>query len=70
MILMISIRLMIMPSYARQFAYRLPGFPDDPYGFSSEERLRWSEPSIKYLVNSEDISYLADLRFENGEPIF
>jgi integral membrane protein (TIGR01906 family) len=69
MILMISIRFLIMPSYAR-FAYRLPDFPDDPYGFSSEERLRWSEPSISFLVNTEDLSYLADLRFEDGEPIF
>lgn len=68
-ILMVSIRLLIMPSFTR-LAYRLPGFPDDPYGFSSDDRLRWSEPSIKYLVNTEDISYLADLTFENGEPIY
>lgn len=68
-LLMISIRLLIMPSYV-QFAYRLPNFPDDPYGFSSEERLTWSKPSISYLVNSEDTSYLADLRFEGGEPVF
>lgn len=68
-ILMFSIRLLITPSFAR-LAYRLPGFPDDPYGFSADDRLLWSEPSIKYLVNSEVISYLADLTFENGEPIF
>ena len=68
-ILMFSIRLLITPSFAR-LAYRLPGFPDDPYGFSADDRLLWSEPSIKYLVNSEEISYLADLTFENGEPIF
>jgi len=68
-ILMIAIRLLIMPSYAR-FAYRLPGFPPDPYGFSAQDRLRWSEPSIRYLVNSENISYLSELRFDDGEPIF
>jgi integral membrane protein (TIGR01906 family) len=68
-ILMFSIRLMITPGFAR-LAYRLPGFPDDPYGFSAEDRLLWAEPSIKYLVNSEDISYLANLTFEDGEPIF
>jgi len=68
-ILMIAIRLLLMPSYAR-FAYRLPGFPEDPYGFSAQDRLQWSEPSILYLVNSEEISYLSDLRFDNGEPIY
>jgi len=68
-ILMIAIRLLIMPSFARM-AYRLPGFPADPYGFTQEDRMRWSEPSINYLVNAEDISYLSSLAFENGDPIF
>lgn len=68
-ILMIAIRLLIMPSYA-QMAYRLPGFPADPYGFTQEDRLRWSEPSINYLVNAEDITFLSSLAFENGDPIF
>jgi integral membrane protein (TIGR01906 family) len=68
-ILMVAIRLLIMPAYAR-FAYSLPQFPDDPFGFSLSDRLRWSEPSIKYLVNNEDITYLADLTFADGEPIF
>ena len=68
-VLMLAIRILIMPSYA-QFAYSLPGFPDDPYGFSAENRLDWSRPSIVYLVNTEDISYLSDLNFDDGEPIF
>ncbi len=68
-ILMVSIRLLITPTFAR-VAYRLPAFPDDPYGFSAEDRLRWSEPSIKYLVNSSDITYLSALAFEDGEPIY
>ena len=68
-ILMMAIRVLIVPSYA-QFAYQLPGFPTDPYGFSLEDRLNWSRPSIAYLVNTEDISYLAELTFDNGEPIY
>ena len=68
-ILMLSVRLLITPVFA-QVEYRLPGFPDDPYGFTLEDRLRWSEPSIKYLVNSEGISYLSTLTFEDGEPIY
>lgn len=68
-ILMLSIRMLITPYYAA-FAYSLPNFPDDPYGFTSEDRLRWSRPSIRYLINNEDISYLSDLNFANGQPIF
>lgn len=68
-ILMISVRILISPLFA-QIEYQLPGFPEDPFGFTLEDRLRWSEPSIKYLVNSEGIGYLESLRFENGEPIY
>ncbi len=68
-VLMISIRILISPLFA-QIEYRMPGFPEDPYGFSFEDRLRWSEPSIKYLVNSKGIDYLESLRFDNGDPIY
>jgi integral membrane protein (TIGR01906 family) len=68
-LLMVSIRLMITPLYAR-FEYNLPGFPEDDYGFTLDDRLKWSEPSIVFLVNSADISYLGSLSFENGEPIY
>lgn len=68
-ILMFSIRIMITPIFP-QIEYRLPGFPEDPYGFSMEDRLKWAEPSITYLVNSEDVSYLGNLTFVDGAPIF
>jgi len=68
-LLMISIRLLITPLFAR-FEYNLPGFPEDPYGFSLEDRLKWAEPTIDYLVNSADISYIGTLTFEDGEPIY
>ena len=68
-LLMLSIRIMITPVFA-QVEYRMPGFPQDPYGFTMEERLQWAKPSINYLVNTQDISYLERLRFEDGEAIF
>ncbi|MDY6847370.1 MAG: TIGR01906 family membrane protein [Chloroflexota bacterium] len=68
-ILMIVVRLLITPLFARA-AYNLPGFPDDPFGFTLQDRLRWSEPSIRYLVNNEDIDYLESLSFDDGTPIF
>ena len=68
-ILMLAVRLLITPTFA-QIEYRLPGFPEDPFGFSMTDRLRWSEPAINYLVNSEDITFLEDLTFEDGVPLF
>jgi integral membrane protein (TIGR01906 family) len=68
-ILMVSIRLLISPLFA-QIEYRLPGFPDDPFGFTMQDRLHWSKPTIEYLVNSEDIGALKSLSFEDGSPIF
>jgi integral membrane protein (TIGR01906 family) len=68
-LLMMSIRLMITPAYP-QIEYRMPGFPEDPFGFTLDDRLRWSEPAINYLVNNEPISYLSSLDFEDGQPLF
>lgn len=68
-LLMLSIRVLITPLFP-QIEYRLPGFPDDPYGFSLEDRLKWSAPSIRYLVNFEDVAYLGNLQFEDGEALF
>jgi integral membrane protein (TIGR01906 family) len=66
---MLTIRLLITPLFA-QVAYRLPGFPIDPYGFTQSDRLKWSEPTISYLVNNNDISALEELEFEDGAPIY
>ncbi len=68
-ILMLSVRIMITPVFAR-VEYSMPNFPKDPFGFSLEERLIWSEPSIKYLVNNEGIEFLQELNFDDGEPVF
>ncbi len=68
-ILMLSIRIMISPLFP-QVEYRMPGFPDDPFGFTLEDRLAWSAPSINYLVNNEGIDYLANLTFEDGSQIY
>lgn len=64
-----AVRLMLTPAFLR-IEYSLPNFPPDGYGFTQQERLYWGPFAVKYLLNSADISYLADLRFENGEPVF
>jgi integral membrane protein (TIGR01906 family) len=68
-LLMTAIRLLITPLYP-QIEYRMPGFPQDPYGFTLADRLKWSAPSLDYLLNNKNITYLSDLRFADGTPIY
>ncbi len=64
-----ALRLLLSPLFL-QVEYRMPGFPDDPYGFTREDRLRWAPFAVEYLVNREGISYLGDLRFDDGTPLY
>lgn len=68
-LMMTAIRVLITPLYA-QVIYRMPYFPDDPYGFTLEDRLKWSRISIDYLVNDAGIEFLADQRLEDGAPLY
>ncbi len=52
-----------------QIEYRLPGFPQDRYGFTLEDRLYWSAIDIEYLLNGEGIDYFDDFRLEDGSPM-
>ncbi|MBN2555397.1 MAG: TIGR01906 family membrane protein [Anaerolineales bacterium] len=49
--------------------YRLPGFPQDSYGFSQAERIEWSAVDLAYLLNDADISYFDGYRLEDGTPM-
>ncbi|HLE14674.1 MAG TPA: TIGR01906 family membrane protein, partial [Anaerolineales bacterium] len=64
-----AVRLLVTPAFV-QLEYRTPGFPDDPYGFSREERLYWSDIAREYLLNDAGIEFLGDLRFEDGSPVY
>lgn len=63
------VRGLLIPMFL-QFEYNLPGFPDDPYGFTKNDRLFWSRIDLDYLLNPEGISFLADLKFANGEAVY
>jgi integral membrane protein (TIGR01906 family) len=65
----LGLRLLLTPVFL-QIEYRLPGFPADEYGFTLEDRLRYARPSLEYLLNDADISYLGDLRFPEGGQVF
>ena len=64
-----AVRLIMTPQFPA-LEYQRPGFPVDPYGFGDEERTKWSAFAVRYLVNDADISYLEQLRFEDGRPLY
>ena len=64
-----ALRILLSPIYFN-VEYRMPYFPVDEYGMTQEERLQWAPYAVEYLVNSADISYLGDLQFENGAPLY
>jgi integral membrane protein (TIGR01906 family) len=68
-LIMTSIRV-LFAHWFLDLEYRAPGFPPDPYGFTLADRLHWGKLSMDYLFNSSGISFLADLKFADGTPIY
>jgi len=65
----LGLRVLLTPLFL-QVEYNMPYFPPDEYGFTKEDRLKWAPYALDYLVNNEDISYLGDLEFEDGTPLY
>jgi integral membrane protein (TIGR01906 family) len=68
MLVLLSVRL-VMTEQFLQIEYNRPGFPEDSYGFTTEDRLEYGPYGVLYLTNNEPISYLADLEI-NGATAF
>ena len=68
-IVLVTVRLFLSPLFL-PFEYNRPGFPADPYGFTTQERMHWARLTLDYMYNSADISFLEDLHFEDGTPIY
>lgn len=65
----LAIRVLLTPLFYR-LEYSMPYFPQDEYGFTTEDRLKWAPYAVNYLINETDISYLGDLRFDDGTPLY
>jgi integral membrane protein (TIGR01906 family) len=64
-----AVRVLLSPFYYT-IEYNMPYFPPDEYGMTREERLRWAPYAVDYLVNDADISYLGDLKFDDGSELY
>ncbi len=69
LVVMIFVRLIMSPLFL-QFEYNRLGFPEDYYGFTSQDRLTYAPYAIQYLLNGDDISFLGDLRFPDGTEMY
>jgi integral membrane protein (TIGR01906 family) len=70
LLVLFAVRLVMTDAFVI-FEYLRPGFPEDVYGFTTEDRMNYGLFPLRYLLNGEDISYLSDLEFdETGLPLF
>ena len=65
----LGLRVLLTPLFLK-IEYNMPYFPPDDYGFTKADRLKWAPYALDYLVNSTDISYLGDLKFDDGSPLY
>lgn len=65
----LGVRALLTPFFL-QVEYNMPYFPPDEYGFTKADRLKWAPYALEYLVNNADISYLGDLKFDDGTPLY
>lgn len=68
-LLLTAIRVLLTPAFVN-IEYRLPGFPEDTFGMTQEQRLQYSSLALDYLLNDEDVSFLGDQQFEDGTPLY
>jgi len=64
-----AIRLTLSPIFI-QLEYRLPGFPEDSYGFSTADRLFWAQYSIEYLLGRITHNELTRQTLADGSSLF
>jgi len=63
-----NVRLLMTPAFL-QFEYSRPGFPEDSYGFTQEDRLEYAPLALEYLMNNQGIEFLEVLRLP-GEKCY
>lgn len=61
-----NVRLLMTPLFP-DIIYHQPWFPDDPYGFTREERLYWSKQSIAYILSDPTVPPIELWRFPTGQ---
>ncbi len=64
-----SVRLLLTHQFV-YVEYHMPGFPEDSYGLTQQQRLEYAPLALDYLLNDQGISFLGDQHFPNGSPLY
>jgi integral membrane protein (TIGR01906 family) len=65
----LGLRILLSPAFLT-VEYNMPYFPPDGYGFTTADRLKWAPYAVDYLTNSADISYLGNLKLDDGSSLY
>lgn len=68
-LLAVSVRLVATPVFL-WVEYHRPGFPEDPYGFTADDRMTLGSHGVDYILNWAPPSFLGSLRTPNGVAWF
>lgn len=66
--LLTNVRLLLTRSFVIA-EYASPGFPEDRYGFTREQRIEYAGWSLEYLLNDADVSFLAQRAGPEGSAL-
>jgi integral membrane protein (TIGR01906 family) len=69
LVLLAWVRIMLLPAFV-ELEYRRPGFPPDPFGFTTAERIRWANVSREYLLSNAGADYFSRYRLADGSPLY
>ncbi|MDH5607267.1 MAG: TIGR01906 family membrane protein [Anaerolineae bacterium] len=62
-------RILATPLWVK-IEYRMPGFPEDGFGLTLEDRAELAPLALAYLFNDAGIEFLGDQSFPDGSPIY
>lgn len=68
-LLMIAVRVVASPLFLWA-EYHRPGFPQDSYGFTTDQRMSLGSHGVDYILNWAPESFLGDVRASNGLAFF
>jgi integral membrane protein (TIGR01906 family) len=69
LLVLTGVRLLMTPLWL-QIEYNRPGFPEDVYGFTREDRLAYAPAAVDYLLNDAGIQFLGDMTGPEGRPLY
>jgi integral membrane protein (TIGR01906 family) len=68
-LIMFAVRILLTPIFINA-EYRIPDFPEDPYGFTMQDRLYWAQISLDYLQNNEGLGFFQQYHLSDGSSLY